>query len=93
MDIDEYSDRSLEIGEDLLEICGDMYAAITETVPLEEVNALLTAGSKKIELFEKLSSETSGGMKEGLHKKYESYMKKIDNYSKQLKGIYHEGII
>jgi hypothetical protein len=90
MDIDEYSDRSLEIGEDLMELCGDMYAAIDEKVPLDDVNTLLKAGSKKIELFEKLSVETSGGMREGLHKKYESYMKKIANYSKQLKEIYHD---
>lgn len=89
MDIDEYSDRSIEIGEDLMGLCGDMYAAIDEKLPLDEVNDLLKVGEKKMQLFEKLSAETSGGMREGLHKQYESYMKKIINYSKQLKDIYH----
>jgi hypothetical protein len=48
------------------------------------------AGEKKIALFEKLLSETTGGMRDGLQKKNEDYTEDIVKYSAQLKEKYQD---
>lgn len=88
MDIDEYSDRSIAIGKGLMGICDYLYAAIEDKISTDELNSLLERGKRKIELFESLSAETTGGMREGLHKKYGDYMVRIRKYSQQLLEIY-----
>lgn len=90
MDIEEFSDRSFEIGKGINRLCDDLYAATEEDVTLEDVNELLDAGEKKIELFEKLLSETTGGMRDGLQKKYADYIEDIIKYSAQLREKYHD---
>lgn len=90
MDIDEYSARSNEIGADLNDVCGGLYAAIDDDVSLEEVQALLDAGEKKIQLFESLLAETTGGMREGLHKGYIDEIEAIRDFSAQLREKYYD---
>ena len=90
MDSELYKERSLEIGNGIHELCGDLYAAIDDDVSLDEVNDLLAAGEKKIALFESLLEATSGGMREGLHKGYIDEIETIKNFSAQLKEKYHD---
>lgn|GEM_PF-1055328 len=85
MDIEEYSDRSIAIGKGINRLCDDLYAAAEENLPAEEVKALLLAGEQKVAMFEKLLADTSGGMQEGLKKKYEDYIEDIVKYSAQLR--------
>lgn len=90
MDIEEFSDRSSEIGKGINWLCDELYAATEDEVSLEDVNDLLVAGEKKIALFDKLLSETTGGMHDGLQKKYEDYIEDIVKYSAQLREKYHD---
>lgn len=92
MDIDEYSDRSIALGKGLNTLVGDLYAAIEDEISVDEVAELLKAGRKKIEMYEKLSAETTGGMHEGLKKKYADYIESIRQDSKKVEEKYHDRI-
>lgn len=83
-----YKDRSLEIARDLNGLCGDLYAAIDEDVPVGEVYDLIAASEKKIALFESLLADTTGGLHDGLPKKYGDEIEAIKNFSSQLRAKY-----
>lgn len=84
MDIDDFSDRMMEIGKGLNTLSGNMYAAIEEDISAEEVKNLLAAANKKIELFEKLSAEVTGGMLEELKGTYGDFIERICKHYKNL---------
>jgi hypothetical protein len=84
MDIDDFSDRMMEIGKGLNALSGNMYAAIEDDVSIEEVKSLLTIANKKIELFEKLSAEVTGGMHDELQGTYGDFIERIRKHSKKL---------
>lgn len=88
MDIDEYQDRSLEVGTGLHKLLNDLYDAIGDEVPLDELHKLFQAAVNKIKQYENLYEESSEVWKAGLEKEYLYYIKKLDKYMKQLKDKY-----
>lgn len=89
MDIEEYSDRSMAIGKGLKDLCGDLYSAMEDKIALSEVDNLIAAGEEKIQLFNKLLSETTNELHDEVITSYGRGIDKIRNYSEQLKKIYH----
>ncbi|MDR7212079.1 hypothetical protein [Flavobacterium piscis] len=90
MDIDEFQDRSLQVGRGFHSLLDDMYAAIDEDAPLDEVTKLLERADHKIEQYEKLYSESSEVWQEGLRKKYLELIEEAHGFIKQLKEKYQD---
>lgn len=77
LDIEEFSDRSIAIGKGINRLCDDLYAATEGDIPAEEVGGLLATGERKMALFEEPLADTTGGMRDGLRKKYADYIEDI----------------
>ena len=92
MDIDDFSDRMMEIGKGLNALSGNMYAAIEDDISVEEVKNLLAAANKKIELFEKLSAEVTGGMHGELKETYGDFIERVRKHSKKLQEKYQDRV-
>ncbi|HKO63822.1 MAG TPA: hypothetical protein VJU13_01350 [Candidatus Nitrosocosmicus sp.] len=89
MDIDEFQDRSLEIGIGLMRLTGDLYGATVDEVSLEELNKLRERTAIKIKQYESLlCDESSEVRKQGLKDEYSSYIERIHKYTKQLMEKY-----
>lgn len=88
MNIDEYKERSLEVGKGLHDLLNNLYDAIDEDAPLEKVHIVLDTATKKIGQYELLYSESSEVWKEGLKKKYADEIKLLHDFMKQLKEKY-----
>lgn len=88
MDIDEYQDRSLEVGTGLHTILNNLYDASDEETPLDEARKLFQKATNKIKQYENLYEECSEVWKAGLEKEYLDQIKRLRNYIKQLKDKY-----
>ncbi|MDR7212081.1 hypothetical protein [Flavobacterium piscis] len=90
MDIDEYKERSLAIGQGFHSLLDDMYAAIDEDAPLDEVTKLLERANHKIEQYEKLYSESSKVWREEMEYDHLKLIEEAHDFIKQLKEKYLE---
>ncbi|WP_445456712.1 hypothetical protein [Flavobacterium sp. HNIBRBA15423] len=90
MTIDEFQDRSVKLGQGLQRLLDDMYAAIDEDTPLDEVHKLLERANHKIKQFENLYSESSEVWQQNLRKGYLELIEEAQGFKKQLKEKYLE---
>lgn len=88
MDIDEYQDRSLEVGTGLHALSNNLYDSIEDEAPFDELHKLFQKATNKIKQYENLYDECSEVWKKELEKDYLDYIKRLDKYMKQLKDKY-----
>lgn len=84
MDIDEYQDRSLEVGTGLHSLSNKLYDAIEDEAPFDELQKLFITATNKIKQYENLYDECSEVWKKGLEEQYLDYIKRLDKYRKRL---------
>lgn len=85
MDIDEYQDRSMEVGTGLHPLSNNLYDSIEEEAPFDELHKLFQKATNKIKQYENLHEECSDIWKKELEKDYLDYIKRLRKYIKQLK--------
>ena len=88
MDIDEYQDRSLEVGTGLHSLSNNLYDSIEDEAPFDELHKLFISATNKIKQYENLHEECSEIWKKGLEDSYLDYIKRLHKYIKQLKEKY-----
>lgn len=85
MDIDEYQDRSLEVGTGLHALSNNLYDSIEDEAPFDELQKLFQKATNKIKQYENLYSECSEVWKKGLEDEYLDYIERVRRDIKQLK--------
>ena len=83
MDIEEFRELILELGEGLNSLCDDLYAATQEPLNANDEQELINQGKSKIATYENLLNATSGGMKEEVEGQ-RHFIEEIKEFVKEL---------
>ena len=84
MDVEQFSDFMISVGEEMEELAGDLYGATLDPLPKEELDPLITQGESLLSKYYKVKKELKGGKLREVEE-YEEVMNQISQYIKVLK--------
>lgn len=89
MDMEIFSDRSLEVAMGIQKLADALYEATQEEITKEQAQEIISRGYHKINQYNNLVNESAGGRRQGLIDKHGSFIEEIEGYVKTLEEKYN----